>query len=270
MKVDLHTHTNASDGSLSPIELLRLAEDQGVELLAITDHDTLDAYQHLPASTPIRIVPGIELSTHWTGIGVHILGLNIDLADDTLKVAVNQQKQSRINRAKQIAQRLHRRHGIDFRGDVDHTQPNTWLGRPDFAKAMVRAGIVETEAAAFKRYLGRGKVGDIKTEWPPLGNIVNWITQCGGTPVLAHPLSYKLTNAKLGRLLHDFKRAGGQAIEVISGPQDIQRTNYLARLSIQHDLLASAGSDFHRPSKWSLPGRIAQLPTSCLPVWQQW
>ena len=132
-------------------------------------------------------------------------------------------------------------------------------------------GAVKSLEEAFKKYLGTGKIGDVKQIWPQLDEVVGWIRDAGGTAVLAHPDKYHLTRSKLHRLADEFIAAGGEAIEVVSGKQDKVRTRELAKLSLEKNLLASCGSDFHQPGKfWAELGQQSPLPENCTPVWDRW
>ena len=281
---DLHTHSHCSDGFLSPQDLVALAKQQGVSVLALTDHDTLAgiAAAQQAAAEPmdksieppvqvggeLTIITGIELSTQWNGRGVHIVGLDIDVNSPVLQAAVAQQAQARIDRAETIAQRLEKAGIKGALAGAQHYANGGAIGRPHFAQHMIDNGYVSTFPQAFKRYLGAGKVGDVKQCWPDMDVIVGWILQAGGIPVLAHPDKYDLTRTKLYQLLQDFVDAGGLAMEVVSGHQDPSVTDKLARAAADFSLLASCGSDFHSPKNpWQSLGGYSPLPESCEPVW---
>jgi len=273
MLADLHTHTRASDGRLAPAELLRAAHAAGVEMLAITDHDTLSAYAKLDTSLAprCRIVPGIELSTTWKKIAVHVVGLNIDLQDSTLQTGVARQQTARRERAGVIANRLERLGFRDVLSGAEQLAAGAGISRVHFARHLVESGQIKSLEEAFRKYLGPGKVGDIRESWAPLDEVIRWIHAAGGTAVLAHPAKYKLTNLKLEELTRDFGAAGGDALEVISGQQDANLTARLGKLATRHGLLASCGSDFHQPGqRWAQLGLVAALPQSCTPVWERW
>lgn len=273
MIYDLHTHSTASDGSLTADELLAFALGHGVDALAITDHDTLDAYAAISAcrSIALQVVPGIELSTTWNGHGIHVVGLNINIKNDTLLGGIAQQKSARERRARKIAERLQRL-GVDDAFDSARAiAGDAPIGRPHFAQHLVSVGLAKDTRAAFKKFLGAGKPGDVRDGWASLPEVIHWIRAANGTAVLAHPAKYRMTNTKLGLLLKDFKAAGGRAMEVVSGHQAPNITANLAQLAQDFGLAASCGSDFHdRSQTWSLPGRFTPLPSRLTPVWKQW
>ena len=272
MNVDLHSHTTASDGLLTPPELLQLAIQRNIDMLSITDHDTLDAYLDIAdEGLGLRLIPGIEFSSKWRKIGVHIVGLNVDLKNATILEGAAAQTRARTERAKKIADRLAL---LGFKDSLQAARVNATggqIGRPHFAQHLVDIGAVKSTKQAFKKYLGAGKVADIKSCWGDIETVTGWITAAGGTAVLAHPAKYGLTRSKLIHLLNDFKDAGGEALEVISGQQKATITADLASLSNQYQLLASCGSDFHQHHRpWASLGRVEQLPDQCQPVWSRW
>ena len=260
MLLDYHCHSHCSDGELSPEQLIQLAEQNDVEVLAITDHDTIGAYKKLP-DTHIKIVSGIEFSTCWNKIGVHIVGLNIDLHSKELLKAINLQQKARKYRAEIISKKLEK---VGLIGAYEKLNHKKHIGRPDFAKLLVEADICKNQQHAFKQYLGAGKIGDVKNEWLSFEEVIAVINHAGGVAVLAHPLYYKLTNAKLNRLVSYFVVAGGQAIEVINGYQNLDKTKYLAKLAGFHKLKSSIGSDFHYKEGWSKLGVNSNLVENLL------
>jgi len=265
---DLHTHSLCSDGVLSPEALVRLAHQQGVEVLALTDHDTLSGVQiayeealkiNQSHDKPIHMTSGIELSAQWKGRNIHIVGLCLDLASADLQQGVEQQRQARHARAHEIARRLEKK-GI----------PNTWegaakyakddhIGRPHFAQYLVEIGAVSGMNQAFQKYLGSGKVGDVKQLWPSVSEVVQWINTAGGIAVVAHPNKYDLTRTKLYELLETFKEAGGEGIEIISGQQNKNVTDKLVRAALDFSLAVSCGSDFHSDA-WQMVGKMSPMP----------
>jgi len=273
MNIDFHCHTTASDGSLSPAELLDLALEREIDMLSITDHDTLEAYRQLgEAASSMQIIPGIELSSQWNRRGVHIVGLNVGLSSPSILEGVEKQSNARRGRAEKIAEKLeHLGFENCLTGAQSFASGPHQIGRPHFARYLVKIGAVSNIQQAFKRYLGAGKAGDIKDQWANPETVIGWIRDAGGVAVLAHPTKYKLTRTKLIELLSDFKTAGGEAMEVISGAQMPAVTRDMARLSQDIGFEASGGSDFHAPNQpWAALGKVPPLPDNCSPLWQRW
>jgi hypothetical protein len=273
MVFDLHSHTTASDGELDPCDLLARARANGVTCLAITDHDTVAAYGAVTAAARagVDICYGIELSANWHGRSIHVVGLNIQTDCEVMRLAVSQQQQARLERAGIIAARLASKGFDGALAGARGIAGSDNIGRPHFAKFLVSIAAVRDERQAFRKYLGRGKAGDVHRGWPTVAAVVAWIRDAGGTAVLAHPAHYQLTNTRLGILADEFVAAGGGAIEVVSGRQLPELTRKLADLANAKCLLASSGSDFHRPGQpWSELGQQSALPGNVRPVWDAW
>lgn len=274
-KYDLHTHTKCSDGSLPVTELINLAIERGITHLAITDHDTVKAHLQLAANNKsykddeINIIKGIELSSQWNNMGIHIVGLNIDVNSTAIETAVAHQTQLRLQRVKTIAKKLTQRGFPDITQGATKLAGDSQIGRPHIAQYMVEEGMVSNVGQAFNKYLGAGKVGDVSNLWPDLEKVVEWINAAGGIAVVAHPSRYKMTRTKRRRLMADFADAGGQAIEVCAGNQVPGVAEEMAALCSEFDFHASVGSDFHNPNyKWVKLGQYPKLPISCRPVWE--
>lgn len=272
MKFDLHCHSHFSDGILSPQMLLARAKERQVNVLALTDHDTI-AGLHLAQQAAdeygITLINGIEFSSQWGKGGVHIVGLGIQLDAAELQLAIAHQQHARVNRSEQIAARLAK---LGITGTLEAAQViagEALVGRPHFAQHLVNIGAVNNINSAFKKYLGAGKPADVKYQWPDMPTVINWIHASGGVAVLAHPCKYDFTRTKMCALISDFAAAGGDALEVISGQQAAAMTNDLARIASVNNLAASCGSDFHLPNNpWQELGNFSSLPDTCRPVWQ--
>ena len=249
MIVDFHTHSLASDGALTPLELVRRAKAAGVRQFALTDHDTTAGYlsvRHTSEADEVGLISGVELSCRWATTTVHVVGLNFDADASQIIAVVEQLTQAREERAKKIAMRLA---GVGIDGALEGAKAvasESQIGRPHFATWMVEAGAVNSVTEAFDKYLGAGEIGDVKMFWPPLSDVVQAITQAGGVAILAHPLKYRLTGMKLRALINDFKAAGGGAIEVLNGRQPETDLKRLSQLAEGNGLMCSVGSDFHR------------------------
>jgi len=272
MRADLHTHSNASDGTLTPLELVTAAQDAGITMLSITDHDTVAAYKDLTlGSSDIEILPGIELSSRWRKIGIHIVGLNIDPDSKAITEICRHQNGLRQARAVVIAERLEKLGYTDTLQGATDMAAGSVIGRPHFARYLVESGQIKNEQLAFRKLLGQGKPGDVRDNWPEPEQVISSIRAAGGTAVLAHPMKYKLSNLKLEELTRDFAAAGGEALEIVSGKQQATLTHRLSKLATRYSLAVSCGSDFHRPGQsWAELGRIPDLPDGGCPVWDLW
>ncbi len=270
---DLHCHSTASDGTLSPEELVARAAGNKVDILSLTDHDTtagLEAAYRSAKENGIRLIPGIELSATWQGKLLHIVGLNIDPEHPPLKQGIRMLKSMREERAVEMGKRLQKAGYPDAYESARRLAGDGNITRTHFARHLIESGIAKDFSDVFKRFLVRGKPGYYRVDWAPLEDTVSWIAGAGGIAVIAHPMRYKLTASWLNRVLTAFKDAGGEGLEVICGrntPDDNARSALFAR---KHGLLASQGSDFHEPGKWVELGKLASLPAGLEPVWHRW
>jgi len=240
---------------LAPEALIDRAIERNIETLAITDHDTMVGYRQVKDYAKERglsLIPGIELSSQWRGIGIHVVGLGMDSTHPVIVEAERSQTEVRRERAKTIAQRLEKKlqKTIDF--SAVEALAGGEVGRPHFAQYLVNEGMVSDRPTAFKKYLGAGKVGDVKSGWPEMETVVKWIVESGGQAVLAHPHHYKLTRTKLLDCLAAFQHAGGQAMEICCGLMDKNQAGQLKKIAQDQELLGSCGSDFHGPNKFGL------------------
>ena len=275
MIVDLHCHSTASDGVLAPEALVQRAHARGVELLALTDHDTLeglDAAQAAADSLGVRLVNGIELSCIWNGATIHVLGYAFRCDAAALQQAIAELHQGRWQRAETIAQRLAAK---GMPGALEGARAvQQELGdsgnapaRPHFADFLVRAGHVRDRAEAFRKWLGSGKLGDVKQHWPTLEQTVTTLREADAWVSLAHPWQYDFTRSKRRRLISEFSQAGGHALEVVNGMQPLEQVGGLSILAREFGLMASVGSDFHAPGDWSELGMYRALPDDLQPLW---
>lgn len=269
--IDLHCHSTASDGALTPEDLVARAAEQGVSHLALTDHDTIAGLAQARArgqELGLSLITGVELSCVWRSHTIHVVGLDFDEADSAFLEALAQQNENRWQRARLIADKLARLKVDGLLEKATALAGGDVPGRPHFAQVLVNAEVVPKTAHAFKRYLGSGKPGDVKACWPELSEVVQWITDAGGIAVLAHPRKYRLTATRLRELTADFRRAGGRAIEVSVSGQSSGDLGFVAELARRERLLASQGSDFHFPgAPWCELGRIMKMPEGLEPVW---
>lgn len=277
MKVDLHCHSTASDGVLAPAEVVSRAHARGVQLLALTDHDTLDGLDEArtaAAGLGVELINGIELSALWGGATVHVLGYAFAADAPALRQAIAELHEGRWQRAGEIAGKLARK-GMDgaLEGaravQMELGDSGNAPARPHFAEFLVRAGYVKDRAEAFRKWLGNGKLGDVKQHWPSLEQAVATLRESGAWISLAHPWQYEFTRSKRRRLIGDFIRAGGHALEVSNGMQPDEQVGSLAILVREFGLLATVGSDFHCPGDWSDLG-LYRTPPEDLPfLWSR-
>lgn len=274
MIVDLHCHSNYSDGELSPEELVKRAVDANVDVLALTDHDTIDGLADLNIAAQnknISVVNGIELSLCWKKYVIHVLGLNIDLNSESLKNIIKLQKENRILRAQRISELLAKCGIKDAFAKASKIALYNNIGRPHFAQILKDEGIVANIQEAFRLYLGKNKKAYVKTSWIDLSDGVQAIINAGGIASVAHPLKYKLTRTKLYELISEFKLFGGEAIEVVSSDERIYDAELLADVSREFNLFASTGSDFHADNvSRTAIGKQRELPKNCTPIWHKW
>jgi predicted metal-dependent phosphoesterase TrpH len=273
LNIDLHTHSNRSDGTLAPEELVRRAAAAGVEVLALTDHDTmdgLDAAEGAARVAGIRLVPGVEVSAAWRAQSIHVLGLWVDPASSQFQERLQSQADRRHQRMRSMCARLTK---LGLPGDRLHAAVTAQPGLPTrahLAAAMVAGGHVARADDAFRKYLGKGKTAHLAADWPPLSEIVTWIRDAGGVASLAHPGRYKLSAGARRQMIADFVTAGGGAIEVVTGANGASHVEASGQLAVKFGLLGSVGSDFHDPQHiWNPLGRSLKLPDGVMPVWRE-
>jgi len=272
---DLHCHSTASDGVLSPAQVVQRAAANGVSVLALTDHDELAglaAAAEAARAAGIRLVPGVEVSITWSDIAIHIVGLGVDPENATLASNLDYVRSSRGRRAERIAAEFD---GLGIEGSLEgayaHAENPKAIGRAHFARFLVERGIAPDVATVFRRYLARGKPGYVPHQWADLADAVAWIRASGGRAVVAHPGRYKLPRAELRRFFGEFKAAGGEGIEVVTGSHSPEQYGEFARLAREFGFLASRGSDFHGPEESIADlGRLPPLPADLKPVWHDW
>jgi len=273
-RYDLHAHSTASDGTLSPSELMQRAHAAGIQVMALTDHDTLEGLPEAAASAQelgLEFVPGVEVSVTWQGTTVHIVGLGVASDSQVLGRGLAGLREFRDWRAEEIGRRL-ARHGIDgaFEGAFAYSNGRL-ISRTHFARFLVEKRHAPDLRAVFRRFLVDGKPGFVAGQWAELEDAVRWIHAAGGQAVIAHPARYKVTRSKLRRLFAEFAELGGEALEVVSGSHSRDDYFTMAQHARDFGLLASAGSDYHGPEHpWIELGRLPELPDRCNAVWKDW
>ncbi len=274
MNIDLHTHSNHSDGTLTPGELLTRAAAAGIEVLALTDHDTVAGVEEAQRSAVVhglRLVPGVEISASWRSQAIHVLGLWIDPTSPALCKELHTQGERRRERMRKICSRLGK---LGLPGSELLAAVAALPGLPTrahLADALVAGGHVGRADEAFRKYLGAGKPAHFAAEWPSLEVVVGWIRAAGGVASLAHPARYSLSAGARRQMLGSFVAAGGAALEVVSGGNGAQHVDAVATLAVNYGLMGSVGSDFHNPQlTWNPLGRSLKLPDCVTPVWRSY
>jgi 3',5'-nucleoside bisphosphate phosphatase len=272
--IDLHCHSTISDGLYPPEQLVAHAHKQGVKVLALTDHDDMSGLgiaREAAEQLGVSFINGVEISVTWKKRTLHIVGLKIDPSYSPLKTSLDAVRQVRIDRAKLMAEGLEK---VGIKGSFEGAQTIADGGiitRSHFARFLVDSGHVKNVKTVFKKYLVKGKPGFIDHQWMSLEEAVTLIRDSGGTAVIAHPGRYDLGMINMHLLMHEFRRYGGEAIEVVTGSHTPPQYDQFAKIAHKFSLKASLGSDFHGPGiSYMEMGCISELPSGCVPVWQDW
>ncbi len=253
--IDLHAHSTASDGSLTPTELVRHARALGLRAIALTDHDTIagnDEAAQAAAELGVEVVPGVEMSSHYPTGTMHILGYYLDFADPGLQEELARLQRVRAERNLVIAEKL-RALGIDldFEEVLALAGPGGQVGRPHFARALLQKGIVGSIDEAFERYLRKGAPAySAKFRLPP-AEAISLIRQAGGVAVLAHPFTLHLDNdpPRFLALLCELQELGLAGLEVLYSEHSLQQERLYFAAAERCGLLVTGGSDFHGENK---------------------
>jgi len=275
MNVDLHSHSTASDGLLKPEELVARAVANGVETLALTDHDGVSGLAEARAkaeSEGVRFIDGVEISVTWEGTTVHIVGLQIDPEDAVLRSGLESIRGGRARRAEKMGEALAAAGVPDsLAGAKTFAENPSLISRSHFARHLVKTGRAPDVKSVFQRYLVKGKPGFVPHQWASLGDAVSWIRASGGVAVVAHPGRYNFPRPELHAFLAEFRDHGGEGIEVVTGSHSPEQYLEFARIAREFGFTASRGSDYHGKgeSKADL-GALPQLPGELKPVWHDW
>lgn len=273
LNADLHSHSTLSDGTLAPEAVAERAARGGVQLWALTDHDEVGGQQRARQAAldlGLAWTGGVEVSVSFAGETVHIVGLGIDPADETLRAGLAATRAGRRERARRMADSLAQA-GIAgaFEGALRHAGNPDLVSRTHFARYIVEQGRSAHTHEVFRHYLTEGKPGFVPTQWARLAQAVGWIRGAGGVAVIAHPGRYKFTANEEYALFTEFAAHGGIAVEVVTGSHGSAEQVRFAECALEFDLYASRGSDFHSPeeSRTAL-GALPALPGRLKPVWE--
>ena len=277
--VDLHTHSNISDGTLSPEQLVRAANEVGIHTLALTDHDTMDGLiqaEEIAKELGIQLISGVEISSQWSRpatnktYGVHIVALNMQNPAPLL-VLLEQQKQIRAIRAKQICDLLIPLIGEDIYADVIAKVDNIpdRVTRTHIARSLMEKGYVSRVQQAFDKYIKEGKKAYVKFDGLGLEDTIRVIHESGGYAVLAHPTRYDLSATNVRYLIEIFAQFGGDAIELPPVIEQLGTRQMVDRMIAEFNLKISVGSDFHGDNMpWIKLGNIPRIKDGQVGIWE--
>ncbi len=271
---DLHSHTRASDGLLTPEALVQRAVEMRVGVLAITDHDSvagLAAAREAIAAhqLPLHLINGVEASTLWENHEIHIVGLGIDPVHPAMTEFLAGQTACRLARAQLMGKRLEKAHLPGALAGALALAEGGAITRGHFARWLIAQGKADNMVQVFKHYLARGKTGYAPPQWCTIKQAVDAIHHSGGYAVLAHPGRYDLSAKWLKRLIAHFAESGGDAMEVAQCQQSPNERSQLGRYAQEYQLAGSQGSDFHQPCPWIELGRKLWLPGGVEAVWNR-
>jgi predicted metal-dependent phosphoesterase TrpH len=245
LRIDLHTHSNASDGELTPADLVRLALERGLTTIALTDHDSvagIDAAQQAARGTALEIIPGVELSADVPQGEVHVLGYFVDWRAADFEAMLEKFREGRYGRAEKMARKLTALGAPVSFERIKEIAGDASIGRPHVAQALLEAGHVATVTEAFDKYIGRTGPAYVERFRLTPEDAVALILRAGGVPVLAHP-------REVTDWVFPLVKAGLLGLEVHYGMYDDATRAELARLARQYGLIATGGSDFHGLNK---------------------
>lgn len=287
MKIDLHCHSTRSDGTYAPAEVVQRAHAAGVNVLALTDHDTLlgiDEARGAAEACNIQLIEGVEISCEHTlngGYGknkatnkiIHILGL--DFTDcEQMHETLQQLQDSRATRGQRITEKLSELLTIDYEplwqeiltkaGDNPHA-----VGRAHIGQVLFERGLVKTVQKAFDKYLADHKPAYVAIEALSMARGIELIHACGGKAVLAHPTRYQLSATRVRKLIEEFAQLGGDGCELPSDSEPLSTRRMVDRSIAEHDLAVSIGSDFHGSNMpWRRIGDVPKLTSEQQGIWQ--
>ena len=248
--IDLHTHSTFSDGTFTPLQLVKYAEEKGLKALAITDHDTTEGIKEAKSiETNVEVISGVEISTRYDKKEIHIVGLYVNENDADLNKQLKYYREKRVTRNFEILEKLNSL-GVDITiDDVKESCTGDVISRAHIAKALVSKGFVGSYTEAFDRYLGDNKCAYVPRETLNYEESMELITKAGGVPVLAHPLLYKMSDTNLENMMVKLRQKGLKAVEVYYSTHSNSDTQHVMAMANRVGLIYSGGSDFHGATK---------------------
>lgn len=276
MTIDLHIHSNFSDGTFSPKEIVKMAKARGLSAISITDHDTAEGIDEaLMAGREygVKVIPGVELSIAHKGLNVHLLGYYFDHHDQVLLDKIKVVQKSRKDRNYKIIKKLNELNIKVSYGEVKAMTLTGQIGRPHIAKLLMKKGYVRSLDEAFAKYLGKGAKAYMKRFLYGSTEAIDIIHKSGGLAVLAHPVQVDPTYQQLPDVVKELTQAGLDGVEVYYPSHARKAKKMLNKLASQFDLIVTGGSDYHgtiRP-RTSLAGGKTHVPTELLDkMHQRW
>ena len=248
--IDLHTHSTFSDGTFTPLQLVKYAEEKGLKAFAITDHDTTEGIKEAKSiETNVEVISGVEISTRYDKKEIHIVGLYVNENDADLNKQLKYYREKRVTRNFEILEKLNSL-GVDITiDDVKESCTGDVISRAHIAKALVSKGFVGSYTEAFDRYLGDNKCAYVPRETLNFEESMELITKAGGVPVLAHPLLYKMSDTNLENMMVKLRQKGLKAVEVYYSTHSNSDTQHVMAMANRVGLIYSGGSDFHGATK---------------------
>ena len=273
LNADLHCHSFVSDGTLSPEQLAARAAANGVELLALTDHDEIGGQRRAAEAAQangLKYLTGTEISVTFAGQTVHIVGLGFDADDPQMLQGLMATRGGRGARAIEMSNGLAKVGILDaYQGALRYVGNPELISRTHFARHLVESGVCKDTNEVFRRFLTEGKPGFVAHRWASLGDAVRWITAAQGVAVIAHPARYKFTANEEFALFSEFKTHGGQGVEVVTGSHTAAEYVKYGETAREFGLAASRGSDFHSPDESHTDlGQLPYLSGGLTPVWE--
>ena len=246
----LHTHSTFSDGTFTPLQLVKYAEEKGLKAFAITDHDTTEGIKEAKSiETNVEVISGVEISTRYDKKEIHIVGLYVNENDADLNKQLKYYREKRVTRNFEILEKLNSL-GVDITiDDVKESCTGDVISRAHIAKALVSKGFVGSYTEAFDRYLGDNKCAYVPRETLNYEESMELITKAGGVPVLAHPLLYKMSDTNLENMMVKLRQKGLKAVEVYYSTHSNSDTQHVMAMANRVGLIYSGGSDFHGATK---------------------
>lgn len=248
--IDLHTHSTFSDGTFTPLQLVKYAEEKGLKAFALTDHDTTEGVKEAKSiETNVEVISGVEISTRYDKKEIHIVGLYVNENDADLNKQLKYYREKRVTRNFEILEKLNSL-GVDITiDDVKESCTGDVISRAHIAKALVSKGFVGSYTEAFDRYLGDNKCAYVPRETLNYEESMELITKAGGVPVLAHPLLYKMSDTNLENMMVKLRQKGLKAVEVYYSTHSNSDTQHIMAMANRVGLIYSGGSDFHGATK---------------------